>query len=112
MHQELEHAVFTNHTQAYEALPCLETYIVRIAELSVLQKLRRLEWYDPVQYQLQRTVKSSSSVDVLVCWDPLVEPLMTRQFLNGLFGEVELFCLHFEIHVKFNAGFDARETLC
>jgi hypothetical protein len=112
VHQELEHAVFTNHTQAYEALPCFESYIVCIAELGVLQELRRLEWYDSIHNQLQCAVKGGGSVDVLVRWNPLVEPLVTRKFFNGLFGEIELFCLRFEIHVEFNAGFDARKALC
>jgi hypothetical protein len=112
MHQKLEHTVFTNHTQAYEALPCLQSYVVCIAELSILQKLRRLERDDPVHNQLQSAVKSSGGVDILVGWNPLVEPLVTCEFLNGLFCEVKLLCLRFEIHAEFNAGFDARKTLC
>lgn len=97
MDEKLQNGVFTEHAQTNKASPSLESDVVCIAILSILQELRRLEGRHAMHDELLGTLKCSRRVDVLVCWDPFIKTLMAGQLLDGFLGEVVFLVLLLEV---------------
>lgn len=82
-----------------KTVPSLQSHIISIAQLCILQEFGRLVRCHTVHDQFPGAVEGGRGIYVLVRGNPLVKSLMAGEFLDRLLSELKLVSLSLNIHI-------------